>query len=206
MGFVTFYEFLQEFVKIFAKLLVNGLIKVVFKACVDRMLWDTKKRQESGEGGTVVIDKCCNVLRLCLENQIYMPQLKDDFEELLKPLYLHMSDPLKISFEDDIILMLKTQIRKRKEVSPTMWEIFQMLPKVLDKNKHAFGNLFETVNYYMIVGKQQLAESPESIKVICQMADTALFTNMPNKTINNTEGTMLLQMLFQVMAGSEALN
>ena len=206
MGFVTFYEFLQEFVKIFAKLLVNGLIKVVFKACVDRMLWDTKKRQESGEGGTVVIDKCCNVLRLCLENHIYMPQLKDDFEELLKPLYLHMSDPLKISFEDDIILMLKTQIRKRKEVSPTMWEIFQMLPKVLDKNKHAFGNLFETVNYYMIVGKQQLAESPESIKVICQMADTALFTNMPNKTINNTEGTMLLQMLFQVMAGSEALN
>ena len=39
-----------------------------------------------------------------------------------------------------------------------------------------------------------------------QMANVALFTDMPNKTINNTEGAMLLQLLFQVMTGSEALN
>ena len=38
------------------------------------------------------------------------------------------------------------------------------------------------------------------------MANVALFTDMPNKTINNTEGAMLLQLLFQVMTGSEALN
>lgn len=45
VGFVTFYEFLQEFVKIFAKLLVGEKIKVVFKACVDRIIKDTMKRQ-----------------------------------------------------------------------------------------------------------------------------------------------------------------
>ena len=87
-----------------------------------------------------------------------------------------------------------------------MWEIFTQFPKVLEKNKHAFGNLFEAINYYMVVGKQQLCETPENIKVICQMANVALFTDMPNKTINNTEGAMLLQLLFQVMTGSEALN
>ena len=48
----------------------------------------------------------------------------------------------------------------------------------------------------MVVGKQQLSETPEYIKVICQMANVALFTDMPNKTINNTEGAMLLQLLF----------
>ena len=87
-----------------------------------------------------------------------------------------------------------------------MWEIFTQFPKVLEKNKHAFGNLFEAINYYMVVGKQQLCETPENIKVICQMANVALFTDIPNKTINNTEGAMLLQLLFQVMTGSEALN
>ena len=102
--------------------------------------------------------------------------------------------------------MLKTQIRRRKEISLTMWDIFTQLPKVLEKNKHAFGNLFEAINYYLVVGKQQLAEAPENVKVVCQMADTALFTNLPNKTINNTEGAMILQLLFQVMTGSEALN
>ena len=40
-----------------------------------------------------MIDKCCNVLRLALENQYYMPALKDDFEELLKPMYMQMVDP-----------------------------------------------------------------------------------------------------------------
>ena len=155
-----------------------------------------------------MIDKCCNILRLALEDKsnVYMPHLKNEFEELLKPIYVQMADPSKISFEDDIILMLKTQIRKRKEISQTMWEIFTQLPKVLEKNKHAFGNLFEAINYFMVVGKQQLCESPENIKVICQMANVALFTDMPNKTINNTEGAMLLQLLFQVMTGSEALN
>lgn len=77
-----------------------------------------------------------------------------------------MLDPSKISFEDDIVLMLKSQIRKRKEITPTMWELFQQFPKVLEKNKHSFGNLFETINYYLIVGKVQLAQQPENLKIL----------------------------------------
>ena len=105
-----------------------------------------------------------------------MPLLKQEFEENLRPIYQYMADPTKISFEDDVILMLKSQIRKRKEITPTMWELFQQFPKVLMKNKHAFGNLFETINYFLIVGKQELAESQENIKILYLMADTALFT------------------------------
>lgn len=86
-----------------------------------------------------------------------MPLMKQEFEDNLRPIYLTMADPNKISFEDDVVLMLKSQIRKRKEITPTMWELFQYLPKVLEKNKHNFGNLFETINYYLIVGKVQLS-------------------------------------------------
>ena len=156
VSFVTFYEFLQEFVKIFSKVIAqDGKIVAIFKACIDRILKDIKVRQQKGEGGssTVVIDKCCNIIRISLENPIYMPYLKDEFEELLRPIYQFMMDPKQISFEDDIVLMLKSQIRKRKEITPTMWEVFSQLPKVLAKNKDAFGNLFETINYYLIVGK-----------------------------------------------------
>ena len=38
------------------------------------------------------------------------------------------------------------------------------------------------------------------------MADTALFTKNPNQTINNTEGAVMIQLLFQLMTGSEALD
>ena len=46
VGFVTFYEFLQEFVKIFAKVINGPKIVSVFKACVDRILSDIIKRQQ----------------------------------------------------------------------------------------------------------------------------------------------------------------
>ena len=88
-------------------------------------------------------------------------------------------DPKQISFEDDIVLMLKSQIRKRKEITPIMWEVFSQLPKVLAKNKDCFGNLFETINYYLIVGKVQLSQQPENIKILYMMADQCLFTKNP---------------------------
>ena len=127
-----------------------------------------------------MIDKCCNIIRISLDNPVYMPLLKDEFEEQLRPIYQFMMDPKQISFEDDIVLMLKSQIRRRKEITPIMWDVFSQLPKVLEKNKHCFGNLFETINYYLIVGKVQLAQQPEHIKILCTMADTALFTQNAN--------------------------
>ena len=46
-----------------------------------------------------------------------------------------MTDPLKIEFEDDIVLVLKAFIKKTKKVSPTLWTLFPLLGKVFDKNK-----------------------------------------------------------------------
>jgi hypothetical protein len=117
-----------------------------------------------------------------------------------------MIDPSQISCEDDIVLMLKSQIRKTKEVTPTQWEVFQQLPKVLTKNKDSFGSLFETINYFLCVGKIKLAEEPENLKTLYLMADRALFTKNPNQTINNSEGAIMIQLLFQVMTGSTALD
>jgi hypothetical protein len=68
-----------------------------------------------------------------------------------------MVDPHKIEFEDDIILVLKSFIKKTGEVSPTLWTIFPHLTKVFEKNKNTFGNLLDTLNQYMINGKTQLA-------------------------------------------------
>jgi hypothetical protein len=70
-----------------------------------------------------------------------------------------MIDPTKISFEDDIVLNLKQFIRRNKSVSNLQWEMFETLPKVLSKNNDSFGNLLDTINYYMIYGRSQLISS-----------------------------------------------
>jgi len=67
-----------------------------------------------------------------------------------------MFDPTKISFEEDIVMNLKQFIRRNKRVSNVQWEMFETLPKVLSKNNDSFGNLLDTINYYMTMGRDQL--------------------------------------------------
>jgi hypothetical protein len=88
-----------------------------------------------------------------------MPHMHTHIEEMLKQLYVFMTDPKQISFEDDIVMNMKQFIRRNQAVSATQWEILQQFPKVLDKNKDAFGNLFDTINFYLKYGKDDLQTS-----------------------------------------------
>ena len=94
-----------------------------------------------------------------------------------------MTDPTKIEFEDDIVLVLKSFIKRMKGVSPTLWQIFPYLMKVFEKNKKAFGNLLDAINYYLLYGKDYLAANPTHLDMIVQMANLSLFGKEPNITI-----------------------
>lgn len=63
------------------------------------------------------------MIRVICERPEYMPRMKDTIEEMLKPLYVFMTDPMKITFEDDIVMNMKQFVRKNKAVSATQWEI-----------------------------------------------------------------------------------
>ena len=129
--------------------------------------------------------------------------MKDTIEEMLKPLYVFMTDPMKITFEDDIVMNMKQFVRKNKAVSATQWEILMQFPKVLAKNKDSFGNLLEVINYYIKCGKEDLLTTQQAVMpVIAQMAEIALFTTKPSVLIKNTEGAILIQLMFQLMRGT----
>ena len=85
--------------------------------------------------------------------------------------------------------------------------MFETLPKVLSKNNDSFGNMLDTINYYMTYGRDQLVSTHQlHLQTIAQMAETALFTKKPNVIIKNTEGAILIQLLLQIMRGSDACN
>ena len=99
------------------------------------------------------------MIRLICERSEYMSKFNNEIEEMLKQLYIFMIDPKQISFEDDIVLNLKQFIRRNKSVSNVQWEMFETLPKVLSKNNDSFGNLLDTINYYMTMGRNQLTST-----------------------------------------------
>lgn len=115
-------------------------------ALVNRILIELKVCHEKGEKNNLVINKCWNVIRQIVELDSFIPEFYDQIENSLKPLFEFITKPDTIEFEDDIVLVLKTFIKKTKRVSETIWKIFPFLKKVFDKNEHTFGNLLDTLN------------------------------------------------------------
>lgn len=89
---------------------------------------------------------------------------------------------MQVEFEDDIILVLRSFIKKKQAVSLSLWTIFPHLIKVFEKNKQAFGNLLDTLNFYLIFGKQQIAANPDYLGMLFEIGKTSLFSMQPNIT------------------------
>jgi hypothetical protein len=53
-------------------------------------------------------------VRFICDNQDYSEGLADQIEEKITPLLKCIEDPVKINFEDDIILTISSLIKKRK--------------------------------------------------------------------------------------------
>jgi len=140
-----YFSFLLDFVKSYAEAIGEDVVPFVV-SLVARVLSELKACHEKGEKNNLVINKCWNVLRLILENDAFMPRYAAAFEKALQPLFEFMTDPSRVEFEDDIVLSMKSFVRKTGAVSDVMWTLFPYLQAVFEKNKHTFGNLLDTVN------------------------------------------------------------
>lgn len=83
-----------------------------------------------------------------------MNKFAADFERLYMPIFEFMVDPTQISFEDNILLMIKNFIKKTGQVSDIILKVMPTLEKVFQKNKNTFGDssLLETINCYLVHG------------------------------------------------------
>ena len=129
------------------------------------------------------------------------------YEQTLMPIFDYMVDPEKISFEDDICLILKNFIRKTNSLSDIIFKVFPCLERVFTKNKNTFGDtLLDTLNWYLVYGSQRIMANREYIQMLFRIADAALFTTEQTVTTNNSEGAIFLQIVFQIFQGTNVLD
>ena len=121
------------------------------------------------------------------------------YEQTLIPIFEHMTDPEKISFEDDICIILKNFIRKTNGLSDIIFKVFPCLERVFKKNKNTFGDtLLDTLNCYLVYGSQRIMANRDWIQMLFRIADQALFSTEPTVTTNNSEGAIFLQIVIHI--------
>ena len=193
---------MNDFIKLFAENLKGPYILRLMEATVNRICKEQAgiaAGKEKTDSTDIVIDKCCTVLRICVDNGKYMPEMKDQFEEALKPVLKLLANPSAIKFDDDIIVLIKTFVKKSKGISPVMWELFDLFPSVVAKNKGQLCDLIDTINHFMVYGKQTFAQRECSIRALAEIIEKAMFTH---KIMSDCEGAVLCQLLMQSLAGT----
>lgn len=111
-----------------------------------------------------------------------------------------------MEFEDEIVLVIKSLIKRRQTVSPTLWHMFPHLSKVFEKNKFVFGHLLDTLNYYLIYGRDQFVTNRDYVLMLIGIAKNSLFSTQPTISVQNSEGAILFQLIFQILSRSNAVD
>lgn len=96
----------------------------------------------------------------------FMPIFYKEIEESLKPLFEFVVEPNKIEFEDDIALVIKSFIKQTHAISETIWTIYPHLIKIFEKNKNAFGNLLDVLNYFLLFGRDVFMNKKEYLEML----------------------------------------
>lgn len=194
-----YMEFLADFMITYSQILDDQVV-VICNCLVQRITFQLSLQVNPlGEQSEMFIQKCLNILKQVTQNKALMQKYSSQYEQAYIPIFEYMVDPSKISFEDDILIILKNFIKKTGVVSDIILKVFPCMEKVFIKNKCTFGDaLMDSLNYYMIYGRDRIMQEKACLEMLIKIADQAMFCVEPNVTINNSEGAIFLQIIFQI--------
>mmetsp|Transcript_12871 Transcript_12871/g.21770 ORF Transcript_12871/g.21770 Transcript_12871/m.21770 type:complete len:724 (-) Transcript_12871:115-2286(-) len=200
-----YFDFVKEFIQTFYAEIGENMIPLV-QTIVQRVCLELNGKSVEGNA-SLLVQKQINILKAITENKEVISRFSEQLESAYIPVFEFMVDPTKITFEDDVLLIIKNFIRKTQKVSPIIYKIFPTLEQVFYKNKSSFGSiLLNTLNYYLIFGKELIANDPAGVQMVLKIADLAMFSKERPVNFVNSQGALLLQITLQIFQGTQCIN
>jgi importin-8 len=192
----SFYEILMTIISSYAATIDSRLINLL-QSLVARVEKEYKELQAKNQKNNMTINQCWNVIRAICEQEAFFPEHMDKIELSLLPMFNYLVNPQNIEFDDDMIQAISTLIKRRQSVSENMAKLFPFLQNFFTKYNHSFGSLLQCLNCFIYYGKDLMAKNPTWITNILEISVMSMFNTNPQVELNNTEGAILCQMLFQ---------
>lgn len=204
----AFFETLQELVvsdpsSVIPQIqpLLSGLVAKIKQ---EQAEIDTATKPKSKKKESLIIVKCWNIIRTITDSKQIIPQYAALAEEVLSPLFEYINTPEAVEFEDDIVLVWISLIKKCQAVTPRGWLVFERLPLVQQKYHGDFGQLFQALNAYLTFGQDAIRANPQWLGMVAEMSFLSLFAT-PNERVSEpscSEGALILQQLLLNFRGA----
>jgi hypothetical protein len=119
------------------------------------------------------------------------------------PVYQLLQFPEKLAFEEDIILVILTAIKKTKSISKIQWEILSILGHYQMKQEDSLQGLLKLISCYLQYGKNFIQETPAILESLVEMSFKALYSKKSGvvRESNCCDGAVLLQLLLTSFPG-----
>lgn len=107
----NYFEFVADFVK-FYEVCIKDKILPVLQKIIERIVHEHTKLQnnQGNEDSRQLIIKCCNIIRTIVDRECY-GRFYDQIEPMLQILFVKLTDPTQIFFDDELVMIIKRMIK-----------------------------------------------------------------------------------------------
>ena len=195
---LAFFEVIHEIVKIYHRTLSKApkVIGEVMLRLVERAKIEYDSQDKDNDGFTVLLSRIFSIICSIGESKDFLTAHQEDIETALLPLFSYLENDEEFPFVEYILHYMTSAIKITEKVSPTLWKIFSLFPKILEQERGLITSLFSTLNLLIVHGKNTIEENQEILHVLIDMGIKGLNPTHPDA---GKAGPAMAALLFQVL-------
>ena len=151
-------------------------------------------RDEAKGGDQHLVEMCLNIIKgvANYDNSEFI----DEFEGTLVPVFDLLSHPKDIRFREDILKLVCSLVKRRKQLSDCLLQVLFSLEKVAEVNYLCISGdkVMITVNQFLVNGKSKIGGDRKSVEYLLRFAFRALFE--ADDYVGSAQAALLLQVIF----------
>ena len=170
----SFFDILMLVITTYSRV-INKPVILMLNYLAKRVSKEMQTLKSTTCKSNIIVTGCWNVIRAIIEQDAFYPVLADEMEKELYPLINYIETPEQIEFDDDIMQVITTIVKKREKLTPELYRVFPYFDNFYRKYKGVFGDLLSTLNTFMYYGRDILSANIADLETVKYLVDQEIW-------------------------------